>query len=240
MPLLVDTIEIKSKMFDFSSSGRGRIDDMSLWVNGKELLNAIDLLDFSGGRFQTQLCSCCGIDGCEPGSWAMLRSFGEFIILIPAIEAMLEGSWEKIEYSPPYFLQKYGVPAFTNKQYEDLSKNYSTFPSPQFIPVVSNLELLAIIQMEAPGRMLGRLAESVKLDLDFIIAVEEGVLSVERERFAKLLQSVNLQEEAFCASEEFSKVKFILDLPGFPVWSPMAYMDGKPFLFAENRRMETP
>lgn len=231
MPFLVNSIETKSKKFDFSWSEQGEFVCNALWVNGLELLNAIELLDFEGGSFQTHLCSCCGVEGCESGSWAALRSFGDYILLVPAIERMSEGSWERTEYSPPYFLRKYGVPAFTKQQYEGLVLTYAKLPQVNLIRDLSNAELLTVLQMEAPGRILGEIAEPVKLNPEPIIAVEEGQLDLEISKFEKLVENLNLREAAIWPTRIDSEVKFILDLPGFPDWMPMAYTDSMPCVY---------
>ena len=67
MPIFIDSIEIKPKTIDLSLSGLGNFEGNALWINEVELVNAIELLRVESRCFQTQLCSCCGVEGCEPG-----------------------------------------------------------------------------------------------------------------------------------------------------------------------------
>ena len=233
MPTLINQIHTKPQAFDFSSSGGGKVDATSVWFNDFEFFNAFELLSIDGDSFQSQVCDCCGYVGCSSGSWISLRKFGELYLFAPAIEEMLEGKWEIDEYGPPYCLRKHGVPAFSKEKYLKLKKMVPKLPKPDAILPMKNLEYFAVLQLEAPGRILGNLGDPISLNRNIIIAVNEGELNELIAIFEQLLQLGQSDEPAFAPSTATQEIEFILDFPNFPSWKPMAYFDGKPRLHLE-------
>ena len=120
MPNLIRKIKTFESTFDFSSSDQGEFVGTAIHFNDNLMFNCIELTSFGDDHFQSSICKCCGFEGCSTGSWVSLRRLGDFFLFIPAIEAMSEGKWETVEYSPPYFLRKHGVPAFSAIRYMEL------------------------------------------------------------------------------------------------------------------------
>jgi len=234
MPTLVNDIQLKSHKLDFSSSGQGKFNATSVWFDNYEFFNALELLWIDKGCFQTQLCRSCGCEGCEGGNWVSLRKYREYFLFTPAIEVMLEGKWELTNYTPPAALFKHGVPAFSAKKYLDLKSTVDLLPEPDAIPQLKNLELLAVLQIEAPGGLLGTLGYEVSFDKDYIIAAaDERNLSDLVLDFECAIQSAQSQKDdiSLCVGDQ--EIEFFLDLPSFSSWKPMAYLADIPHLHLE-------
>lgn len=223
MPLAIRTINTKPIQLDFSSSGQGKISATALYFDENQFFNAIELLDFDGEQFQTQTCNCCGFAGCSSGSWVSIRRCDDYVMFIPAIEAMGEGKWEKEEYSPPYFLRKYGAPALSEFLYNELTTLCPNLPSINGMPYLSKTDGLAILQLEAPGYILGNIGDEVQLNREHIIAVSEGNLEDEISVLENLIEISQSNAEQRIDTKFEKKIEFILDLPNFPSWSPYGY-----------------
>ena len=235
MPNRINQIQAKPKSFDFSSSGLGKLDATSVWFNDFEFFNALELLSVDADFFQSEVCSCCGCEGCSSGSWVSLRRFGEAYLFVPAIEEMLEGKWEIDEYGPPYFLRKYGVPAFSEEKYLELKKWVTNLPEPDAVLPMKHLEFVAVLQLEAPGRILGNLGDPVSLNKDMIIAANVGELNDLILAFEQLLQLSQPDKAIGSLPNAAQEIEFILDLPNFPSWKPMVYSKEKPYLHLEMK-----
>ena len=223
---------MRPSQLDFSNSGQSTVSVTTVQFDETQFFNAIELLDYDDGGFQTQICSCCGVEGCSSGSWVSMRCTDNHIIFAPAIEAMREGKWESEEYSPPYFLRKYGAPALTKSQYKELTEMQPQLPSLGDIPTVKMEDWLAILQLEAPGYILGNITGEIKLDTERIIAVTDGNLENEISTFKNLIHLSIAQEKERVRTSFDRKVEFILDLPNFPFWSPFGYTGETPHLIA--------
>lgn len=210
---------------DFSSSGQGKVDVTALYFDENQFFNAIELLEYGDKQFQTETCRCCGYTGCSSGSWVTIRQCDDYVLFIPAIEAMGEGKWEKEEYSPPYFLRKYGAPALSKPTYTELNKVCPILPSMNGIPHLNKADVLALLQLEAPGYILGNIGDAVQLNRERIIAVSDGNLEDEVSIFMNLIDNLCSNGELIISTKFKKKIEFILDLPNFPSWSPYGYSD---------------
>jgi len=234
MPTLINDIQLRSHVLDFSSSGQGAFNATSVCFDGYEFINALELIEISDCVFQTQLCRSCGIWGCEAGNWVSLRKFGEYYLFIPAIEEMLEGKWERSNYTPPSSLYKYGVPALSHQVYLDLKKKVAALPNPDKVPSLKNIELLAVLQIEAPGGVLGQLGYEASFERDIIIAsADERELSDLILDFESAIRTTQSNADKTSNPISSKEVEFFLDLPSFLSWKPMAYIANKPHLYLE-------
>lgn len=221
--MLVSNFELRKLRLDFSSSGQGRFDATELVIDGIQLVNAIELLDFTDGTVQLIVCEACGVSGCEPGSWATVKRTSDKIAFVPAIDAMREGDWESHEYSPPRYIMKYGPIVFDLASYQALRQESGRFPDPDRVKELSPSDVLAVLQLTAPGRVLGPLGMPANLSAENIVAVTEGDLEKEINEFRKLIDHVN-NDHAFELSEAPIRVtEFHLDIPDFPAWRPFGY-----------------
>lgn len=209
MPNLIQKIEKFESTFDFTSSGQGEFIGTAIHFDNNLMFNGVELISFEDACFQASICNCCGYEGCSSGSWVSLRCMGDFFLFIPAIEAMSEGKWESVEYSPPYFLRKFGVPAFSSVSYNELRKVIPKLPTPDAVQKLSNFELLAILQLEAPGRVLGELGDEVTFNSEFVIAVCEGNHGDEVLAFKNLLTNVSEPNKVYFPQDVDRKVEFI-------------------------------
>lgn len=223
MPMLVSDFELQKNRLDFSSSGQGRVDATELVADGIQLVNAIELLDFTDGTVQLIVCEACGVTGCEPGSWASVRRVGDKITFVPAIDAMREGDWESNEYSPPRYIMKYGPIVFDLASYQTLREKSGRFPDPDKVKELSSNDVLAILQLTAPGRVLGPLGMPAKLNTENIVAVTEGDLEDEINELRKLIDYVQNDHPIKSSETPNRVIEFHLDIPSFPAWRPFGY-----------------
>ncbi len=221
--MLVSNFELRKNQLDFSSSGQGRFEGTELVVNGIQLVNAIELLDFTDGMVQLLVCEACGVKGCEPGAWAAVRRVCDMVVLVPAIDAMREGGWESNEYSPPRYIMKHGPVVFDLVTYQALRNEGGRFPDPDRIEKLSSTDALAVLQLTAPGRVLGPLGMPVNLNAENIVAVTEGDLENEIYEFRKLIDRVQSDRSIRIAEVPSKVTEFHLDIPGFGAWRPFGY-----------------
>lgn len=225
MLLVVTSIGLRKRKLDFSSSDQGVFSATALFANDVQLINAVELLDFdyADDAVQLILCEECGITGCKPGSWASVRRIGDRIIIIPATSAMRGGEWESREYSPPTYMLTKGFPTFSADAYNELRDKAGKFPAPNLVRECTSLETLDLLQITAPGRVLGNFGSVAKLQLESIIAVTEGDLSQEIETLGKLIFSAQDGEVDLHSVHPERVVEFHVDIPGFPTWRPFGY-----------------
>ncbi len=229
--MLVTNFELRKNILDFSSSGQGRFNATELVVDGIQLVNAIELLDFADGTVQLIVCEACGIIGCEPGSWAAVRRVGDEVAFVPAIDAMREGDWESNEYLPPRYIMKHGPVVFDLATYQALRDESGRFPDPDRVKKLSSNDLLTVLQVTAPGRVLGPLGMPANLNAENIVAVTEGDLENEINEFRKLIDHVQSNRPVEIAEALSRITEFHLDIPGFPAWRPFGYdMEGNAVL----------
>ncbi len=106
----VGSLETRTRILDFFRGGGGRHRSIALFADGIQLINALELVDFSSERTQLIICEECGIVHCNPGNWVKFVRIGNSILLVPAFRHMEMGIFERQEYSPPDFTLKRGVP----------------------------------------------------------------------------------------------------------------------------------
>lgn len=221
--MLVSNFELRKNQLDFSSSGQGRFDATELVADGIQLVNAIELLDFADGAVQLIVCEACGHIGCEPGSWAAVRRVGDTVVFVPAIDAMREGNWESNEYSPPRYIMKHGPIVFDLATYQALRDKSGRFPDPDRVQKLSSNDVLAVLQLTAPGRVLGPLGIPASLNTENIVAVTDGDLEHEINEFRKLIDHVLRDRPIEIAEAPIRVTEFHLDIPDFPAWRPFGY-----------------
>ncbi|MEO1246214.1 MAG: hypothetical protein AAFX56_11090 [Pseudomonadota bacterium] len=221
--MLVSDIKIGRRRLDFSSSGQGRFEATEVFAGDTKIVNAIELLDFSDGLVQVLVCEACGITGCEPGSWVAIRRAEDKVIFVPAIEAMQEGDWEMNEYSPPRYIRKNGPLVFSFDAYEELRSRTGRFPAATNVKEITSKEALGVLQLTAPGNVLGQLGTQVDLNSENIVAVTEGDLEAEVAEFRNLISIINDGSEGQQAGSPERVIEFHLDIPSFPAWRPFGY-----------------
>jgi hypothetical protein len=195
-------------------------------------MNALELIDWDDDKVQVLICNHCGTVGCSSGGWVVIRSAGDFVLLMPAFEEMREDNWSRTEYSPPYFVQDKGTAYFDRQTYESLREQNSSFPPLEKIQSLQMREAMWLVQSSAPLQILG---ETATLDIDhrkfdYVIAAMEG------EPKELLCQAESLLRENF-GNQSVARLRpllpdeksvwLFLDEAEFIDWQAMVLSDGK-------------
>jgi hypothetical protein len=168
----VSTISTKQRKFDFSSSGQGRPIYTSLLLDGEIVINMVELVSPNDeATYQFLICEHCGIAQCEPGNWISIRQSGEYVILIPAYNSMLEEPTSN-EYGPPYFFKTRGSVLLTVAQFQEIQRIVPAFPAIDNINRLSGFEAASLYREEAPFRIFGKFPEFRRLMNDEIVQLD--------------------------------------------------------------------
>ena len=219
----IDEFELRSREFDFSSSGLGTFRGHEVTVAGVRLINMVERLEIDDDRVQLIVCEECGIPGCAVGNWASIRRLLGKYVLVPAVLAMLEGAREQTEYTPPRFMSTNGLPAFSKSRYERLREAIGKLPEPELVQDCSSREILGLLRFDAPGRSLGGLGDRTALKSEAILAVSEGELENELAVLRQIVSAIEEGAEGLHSDTLERVVEFHLDIPGFPSWKPLGY-----------------
>jgi hypothetical protein len=221
---------LKARSLDFGSSGQGKVEVTSLIGNGVQLLNALELVEFSDKGFQTLICEQCGIARCASGAWVTLRRLGDRLLLVPPVELLREDSFSKSEFRPPRYLLESGIPAMRQDQYAELILIAKDFPPFNHIGCLTSVEALAMHQMTAPGRLLGPVEERARLRTECFVAVSDGDLDSELCSLQSVLDRIEHGQPVTFSGTPTRVIEFHLDLPNNPTWSALAYFGDDPGL----------
>jgi hypothetical protein len=138
----------------FGESNRALEGQHRLVVDGLEVANLFEWVEWSGSLVQLHLCSYCGSAGCTGGNYVAVRRAGEYVVLTPAWAEMAEGEWEADEYGPPDAIAARGALALTLEQAELATRRSGTDTAG--CPPLTGAELLRIMQHAAPLDVLGK------------------------------------------------------------------------------------
>jgi hypothetical protein len=222
----IDNPKFEPTTLDFTSSGQSHFQATRLVSDGVELMNAIELMDWDDDKIQVSICGHCGTVGCSSGGWIVFRSAGDFLLLMPAFDAMSDDNWSKTEFSPPYFVQDKGTAYFDRRTYESLREQFSSFPPLEKIQPLQMREAMWLVQSSAPLQILG---EPATLDIDrrkfdFVIAAMEGDPK-EHLRQAESLLRENFENKSVARLRPFlpdeESVWLFLDAAEFIDWQAM-------------------
>ena len=227
---VIRAIEQREVTLDFTSSDQSRHTFRAAYSEDTCLFNACELLQLEDGRVQAHVCESCGYPGCEPGSWVSFRRCGNHVLLIPAFDAMREGEWERGEYSPPRYIMKKGVPALTEDAYAVLQRSFAKLPVHDRIKQCSPTDVVGLLQLAAPARILGPIDAAPNLNADMLVAVSQGDLPTQISAFLDLLDLLGSGEGEVPLAVPDEIVTFYLDMSPFTEWSPFGYLAGQPIV----------
>jgi hypothetical protein len=186
----IKDFESRQVRLDFRSSGQGVLDVTQLVVGGVLFVNAVQLTNWSNTtRLQMIVCESCGIEQCEPGGWLCPRSAGDYAVFVPAFSAMLEGHNGLTEYAPPAYVSSHGTPVLDRTAYSDFRER-TGLPALDQLPRLSSVELLYVLQWEAPGRALGRFPSIPEVRSDLVLSTSAGDATKVVARLSRLLHEV--------------------------------------------------
>ena len=190
------------------------------------LINALERLDYAEEGFQVHICEGCGIPGCADRSWASLRKLGDAGVPVPSVSLMRGDMGYR--YGPPDFMLDCGVPMFSKRSYEALLLAADRLPPWERIKPFTAMDALAAHQMAAPEKLLGELGETATLKSELCLAVTDGETVDEMSALQRLLSDVESGTEARFSVDPDRVVEFHLDLPGFPTWAGLGYVNSDP------------
>jgi hypothetical protein len=226
----IDTFEFREAVLDFTSSGQSRCKVHQVVCENVLLINATELLEFEGDSVQVGVCESCGVTGCVPGSWVKVGTIGANVLFCPAIRKMREGDWQSKAYSPPNYLTTRGIPVIPESVYRQIRALAPRLPRYETLHSCSNHDVLGLLQLNAPGQLLGTLGKKPTVSRDSLIAVSHGDLETEINTFESLVDVAYNAGNQGCFGRPSKYVTFYSNLPGFPEWSPFGYIDGNPIL----------
>lgn len=228
---IVDQIESREREFDFGSSGLDRHSTAGLFADGVEIVNALDLVDFSAdadGAIQLIVCDYCGTPGCNAGNRVSFRRLDDGLLMIPSFASMARGDWEMTEYGPPHFIAKRGAPLFSDGALHAVLARLPALVGPSSWPPLNSREAALLLQWEAPYRVLGEFPDPPRLHKNMILAAAHGSELEILDTFRKLLDDA-LAAEQPVSTTRGEPVTFYLDLDhaGYPEWEPVALVGGQ-------------
>lgn len=221
----VRRIFTREVILTLSDTADGRVPVDAIWLDDAFFANAAQLTSWNAERFQPMVCSDCGYEGCDVGGWLTLRRLGNRVAMIPDFAAMLEGELALREYGPPEVVLSRGCPVLTSAQYADLSDRIpALLPPLREIQPLSGRELAWVLQLEAPGSILGELPRAPSLLRAQVLAAAEHDLCEAVERVNTFLSSLicSRNEVDVLPTNGARPLTLTLDTSPPEIWAPLA------------------
>ncbi len=228
-------IERRAAELDFSSAGLGHRSVAQLFSGGILVANAVELTDWDD-EVQLIVCEACGTVHCEPGGWVSFRNAGDYVAIAPDHRVFGADESDRHEYRPPDFVAKLGWPFLSASTYLALRESIPQLPEMNALRALSQCELIAILQWEAPARVLGTPFARPALRTDLVIACSDGDLATDVGRLSRELQgwaTGNVAVRLEGVRDGDAPIEFHLDVRGAPAWRPLVLRDGAPLLQLE-------
>jgi hypothetical protein len=208
------------RQLDFRDAGLPPHCATSIVADGVEIVNALDLLDLEESPIQIIVCDACGTTGCAGGNRIAFRRLHDELLVIPAFDAMAEGSWELDEYGPPDFLKEHGILVLAGAALVALRERLPGLAALERWPRLSVRESALLMQWDAPGRALGRFPAMPGFQPDLLLAAEENAPVDVGATIDRLLAAA-VADPRPAALVDGPPVRFWLDGPGMPEWAPL-------------------
>ena len=205
-----------------SGAGLGPVTSKALRVGETTLVNAVDFADFSSEPVQMIVCDYCATPGCGSGRYAVIRRLDDYVVVLPAFSAMLEGEWELTEYSPPDYLEHDGALVFPGAVYVDLCAAVPRFQPSERLAPLTRREAVYLVQHVAPRHALGRFPAPQRVDADAFLASSTGDLAGDLDTLAKALAMASASGEPATIATPADSTTLFLDAPEYLEWSPFA------------------
>jgi len=193
----IENISTKKRQLDFSSSGQGTFVGTAIYSNDTLVFNQIESIENHGEDeqvFQAIICDHCGYTHCEPGNWIALRKAGEFYLLLPAFEWIIEEEEIlKSEYRPPRYISTDGAALLTPKAFEQLQELIVAFKEVQTVRDLTGPETSLLYKHDTPHKLFGSLPRFESLQEERILIVSEGELN---EQLKLIQQEIQLVENS--------------------------------------------
>ena len=219
-----DDICISAVELDFRSSGQSVWNGTQVRADDVQIVNARELVDWSEDPTQLLVCTECGFPHCARGGWTAMRRAGEFVILIPAFDAMLADRQSREEFAPPFWLRQRDACVLTADKFDALLPEDAAVTAGDLALFRSD-EAVRLLQWCAPDDLLDRFPRDISVDeRDFWEAAPSSLpeaLDLLRSTLADWSQSTR-PIELRPVTESDQLRSFFLDLPPDYEWSPLA------------------
>ena len=172
----IENPELRPAKLDFTSSEQGWRNVTQLFVDDVKLINAVELVAWDlTDDTQFLICEACGIEHCKQRDWVRVRRSDSMVLILPAFDYVwAECQEERLEYSPPRYLNEHGGVAYMDRaRYETLPPQSSDFPSFEQIPQLNMREAALLFHLTAPAQVLGAPPE-IRVNKQIIVGASEG------------------------------------------------------------------
>ena len=228
--------EIRPSKLDFGSSGQDKLDVFQLFADGIQVINAIELVDW-GEDSQFLICEACGYTGCQSGDWVSVRRSGSLVLFLPSSEYVWREEKDYMEYRPPAYFKKLGIPYLDFATYENLRSRNSSFPAIDQILPLKMKEATVLFQWTAPDQILGEPPE-VNIRSELFVGSSEG----DHAEHLKILEDLIAKQYASESSavlrprsDSERVISFYLDAASFAEWQAMVFDGSEYRLLVESK-----
>ena len=228
--------EITRSTLDFGVSGLNKFDVFQLFEDGIKLINAIELVDWEDDS-QFLICEACGYSGCKSRDWVSVRRSDSLVLMLPSSEHVWREEKDYMEYCPPAYFKKRGIPYLDSATYEDLRSKHSSFPALDQLQPLKLKEATALFQLIAPFLILGEPPE-VNIRPELFVGSSEGDHTEHLRTLEELMKKQYESEvPALLRSRSDSErvISFYVDAAEFAEWQAMV-SDGSEYrLLVESK-----
>ena len=206
-------------MLDFRSSGQSRPTVTQLVAEGEILANAIEFTTWSVDPVQVEVCFDCGVERCAPGGWVSPRRSGDRVLWIPAFDELAE---DQGEFGPPRYFARRGVPLFEPEAAKTLAKTVGV--ELEDVRPLTSRDVALLLQWMAPSDLLGAAPAAPRVRREDVLAATSGDRDEALDRLDELLAAaIGSDAEVVLQNrcDEADPIRFFLDLPGHPEWTPL-------------------
>lgn len=221
----IKNIELKSVVLDFGSSDQSKFPVSQLFSNGIELINALELIDWSSEDTQVLICEACGYTHCKSGDWVSFRRSGSLVFILPAGDYVWGNKEDKIEYHPPAYLKHQGIAYLDLLLYERLRSRNSSVPTVDTIHPLTLRDAALLFHWNAPANVLGEPPE-IRIDRDIVVGSSEGDHREQLEQLENLLRTY-YEDKSIAQLRPISSnervISFYLDSAEFIEWQALVF-----------------
>jgi len=235
--------EVQPTILDFGSSGQGKHHGFQLVLDNTVLINAIELVDWDEEPTQFPICEACGYVHCKRGDWVSLRRAGPMILLLPTLEFVEGEGDDRMEYRPPEYIFKKGIPYLNLATYDSLRVSNTCFPSADSFRRMNMREAILTFQWDAPLQLFGRPPQPFAHRSECVIGSSIGDHTEyigQLEEFARANGSCECEISLRQLNADEPAVSLYLDGPEFIEWKALTYDEGRLQLILDSKYVVLP
>ena len=222
--------ELRPSKLDFGSSGQDKRTVSQLFVDGIQLINALELVEWDEEHSQFLICEGCGMPGCKSQDWVSVRRSDSLVLLLPSSEHVWREKRDYMEYCPPAYVKQRGIPYLNSGIYESLRSRHSSFPAIDQLQPLTLKEATVLFQWTAPDRILGE-PPDVNFRHELFVGSSEGnhaELIKTLEDLAQKQYESDASAVLRLRSDNERVISFYLDAAAFAEWQAMVF-DGSEY-----------